>query len=210
MTIETLARHLYNKFQKEGIYEERRTFFSNKDYAIPCFEKSHAKKTLSKVTVSELVRDCQVNRNTFYYHFSDIYDLFKWTLDQEAVEVVRNINLIENTEEAMRFVLKYVDTNRHIINSAYDSMGHQEMKRFLYSDFIGIVRHTIDEGEKNLQVSVNSDFKDFMTMFYTIALVSILLDWLNLNDTSQEERLIQDALFILRTTIPQLLILKAE
>ena len=33
------------------------------------------KKTLSKITVSELITECNVNRKTFYYHFKDIYDL---------------------------------------------------------------------------------------------------------------------------------------
>lgn len=47
-------------------------------------------KTLSKITVSEIIQTCRVNRKTFYYHFQDIYELLKWTLEQEAVEVVKN------------------------------------------------------------------------------------------------------------------------
>ena len=39
---------------------------------------------LSKVTVSALFDDIGFNRNTFYYHFRDIYDLLHWTLEQEA------------------------------------------------------------------------------------------------------------------------------
>ena len=32
-------------------------------------------KTLDKITVVDLAEDCGVNRQTFYYHFQDIYDL---------------------------------------------------------------------------------------------------------------------------------------
>ena len=39
------------------------------------------KKPLSKITVSEIIADCNVNRRTFYYHFDDIYALLKWVLD---------------------------------------------------------------------------------------------------------------------------------
>ena len=35
------------------------------------------KKPLSKITVSEIIADCGVNRKTFYYHFEDIYALLK-------------------------------------------------------------------------------------------------------------------------------------
>lgn len=34
-------------------------------------------KPLDKVTVSDLTEDCGVNRQTFYYHFKDIYDLIE-------------------------------------------------------------------------------------------------------------------------------------
>ena len=52
------------------------------------------KKPLSKITINEIVQDCGLNRNSFYYHFEDIYALFKWMLEQEAVEVVKQFDLV--------------------------------------------------------------------------------------------------------------------
>ena len=60
-------------------------------------------KPFSKITVSEITRDCGVNRKTFYYHFEDVYDLLKWMLEQEAIEVVKNFDLFVNLEEAITF-----------------------------------------------------------------------------------------------------------
>ena len=37
-------------------------------------------KTFSKITVSELIRHCNITRKTFYYHFEDIYGLLKCML----------------------------------------------------------------------------------------------------------------------------------
>ena len=36
------------------------------------------KATLNQITVKDVVTDCGVNRQTFYYHFQDIYDLVEW------------------------------------------------------------------------------------------------------------------------------------
>ena len=47
-------------------------------------EKLLAKKPLDKITVIDIVEDCEVNRQTFYYHFRDIYDLLEWTLLNET------------------------------------------------------------------------------------------------------------------------------
>ena len=40
-------------------------------------KKVMAKKPLRKITVTEIVNDCNVNRKTFYYHFEDIFALLK-------------------------------------------------------------------------------------------------------------------------------------
>ena len=42
------------------------------------------KKTLNKITVRDITDDCGVNRQTFYYHFHDVYDLVEWIFTQEA------------------------------------------------------------------------------------------------------------------------------
>lgn len=53
-------------------------------------KKAMETKKLSKITVSELIEECNMNRKTFYYHFKDIYDLLKWVLEEEAIDVVKN------------------------------------------------------------------------------------------------------------------------
>ena len=88
------------------------------------------KKPLSKITVSEIITDCGVNRKTFYYHFQDIYALLKWMLDEEAIEVVKQFDMLVDYREAILFVLDYVKKNKHLLCCAYDGMGRDEMKRF--------------------------------------------------------------------------------
>ena len=41
-------------------------------------KKLLSKKELSKITISNITDECGVNRQTFYYHFKDIYDLLEW------------------------------------------------------------------------------------------------------------------------------------
>ena len=42
---------------------------------IETFEKMLIEMPFDKITVSALVRRCEISSNTFYYHYSDIYDL---------------------------------------------------------------------------------------------------------------------------------------
>ena len=36
------------------------------------FMKLVDQRPISKITIKDIVEDCGVNRNTFYYHFADI------------------------------------------------------------------------------------------------------------------------------------------
>lgn len=86
-------------------------------------KKRMSHKTLSKITVSELVADCGLNRKTFYYHFEDIYALFKWMLEQETIEVVKQFDLLNDFHEVLQFAADYILNNHYMINAAYDNMG---------------------------------------------------------------------------------------
>ena len=49
-------------------------------------KKLLSKKELSKITISNITDDCGVNRQTFYYHFKDVYDLLEWIYLNEVIQ----------------------------------------------------------------------------------------------------------------------------
>jgi AcrR family transcriptional regulator len=146
-----------------------------------------------------------VNRKTFYYHFEDIYALLKWTLDQEAVEVVKQLVLMVDYREAILFVIDYVDTNKHILNCAYNSMGAGSLKRFFCADFIGILRTVVDNAEKNQSLHVSEDFKAFLSTMYAEALAGILVDWFRDKTSRDREKTLQYISLILKASLPRVI-----
>lgn len=172
-------------------------------------KKKMAQKPLSKITVSEIIADCGVNRKTFYYHFEDIYALLKWILEEEAIEVVKRFDLLVEPEEAITFVIDYVNANKHILCCAYDSMGREEMKRFFYADLIGVASSIIEGVEQELGISTPIHFKKLLIAFYTEAMVGMLVDYFQAPEKYDRESLVQDLLFILQNSIPNLLREKA-
>ena len=41
-------------------------------------------KNVKKLTVKDIVEECQITRQAFYYHFEDIPDLFRWMLERDT------------------------------------------------------------------------------------------------------------------------------
>ncbi len=169
-------------------------------------------KPFSKITVSELIKACNLNRKTFYYHFEDIYGLLKWMLEQEAIEVVKQFDLISDYEEAFNFVMDYVKNNAYFLNCIYDSVGRDELKRFFYQDFICITGKIIDDYEKSLHLSLSDSFRTFVINFYTEAIAGMVINiFQNYNSTEHtfeqcdNKQTVDYISVIIKTSLPALL-----
>ena len=162
-----------------------------------CMEK----KSLSKITVTDIVTDCGLNRKAFYYHFQDVPDLLKWTLEQEAVDVVKQFDLLNELEEALRFAVRYIRENSHMINCAYDSIGRDELKRFLNHDFQSIVMSIVEQIERKENVHSDPDAKKIICNFYTEGMAGELVDLLKSRDAAQDEKSIRCISLVVRTSL---------
>lgn len=169
-------------------------------------KKLLSQKTFSKITISDIIKDCDINRKTFYYHFEDIYALLHWMLEEEAVNVVKHFDLFHEYEDAILFVMDYIEQNKHILNCVYDdSMGHDAMKRFLYNDFIGLTDTIIRDVEKELDVCVDGRFRDFLAEFFANALAGILINWLKDRGRYSRQEVIDHISLIFKKSLPEIL-----
>lgn len=167
------------------------TSYNTKKLLAETLKELMRNKAFSKITVSEIIQTCGVNRKTFYYHFEDIYALLKWMFEEEAIEVIKQFDLLEHYEDAIRFGMNYVDKNDYIISCAYDAIGRDEMKRFFYADFVGVVTSVIDAAAARLEKPVDPDFKEYVAKFYTEAISGMLIDWAKEKDKRDREKTIQ-------------------
>ena len=163
------------------------------------------KKPFSKITVTEIITDCGVNRKTFYYHFQDIYALLKWMVKQDAVEVVKNFDPVADFEEAISFVMNYVEENNHLITCAYDSIGHDVVKSFFYSDFIALMGSFIEAKEKKLNMRFDEKYRAFLSKFYTEALSGMLMDWIRDRECVDKDVVIEHISKTLTTSLTSLI-----
>ena len=173
-------------------------------------KKQMMHKAFSKITVSELILDCNMNRKTFYYHFQDIYDLLKWMLEQETFDVVRKFDLMKNEQEIFHFTFDYVEQNAFILNCIYDSIGRDELKRFFYQDFIGVVESSVRNAESTMNLILPDEFRRFMCTFYTEGIAGLLIEMFQNPERFSREQLIDDMSTMLHHSIPSLITAKGQ
>ena len=59
-------------------------------------------RRLKKLTVKDIVERCNITRQTFYYHFEDIPDLFRWMIREYTNSIFREALSKGNTEDGLR------------------------------------------------------------------------------------------------------------
>ena len=85
---------------------------------------------LSEITVSLLCEKCHCHRQTFYYHYQDMYDLLA------AIFLTEDITGLETTKtvaEALDTIIHYCKKNFVFLRSAYASAASEFVDDFLYS-----------------------------------------------------------------------------
>ena len=70
------------------------------------------KKPLDQIRVRELTELCGLRRQSFYYHFKDVYDLFDWSVRQERELLLRRQDDFLTFQGAVWDLLDYTAEDR--------------------------------------------------------------------------------------------------
>ena len=90
-----------------------------------------AQKPIENITIHDLTEHCGIRRQTFYYHFEDVYDLLRWMFQEEAVALLQ--------------LFRYIEQNREVCLCALKSVGREHLKRFFEADIHAIIHRAVEE-----------------------------------------------------------------
>ena len=167
-------------------------------------KEAMAQKPLDKITISELTSACNIRRQSFYYHFEDIYDLLRWMFENEAISLLRQQEGALLWKEGLLQLFRYLKENRAVCLCALRSMGRDHIKRFFETDIYAIIHLTIEQLADEIGVHSHLDsFVDveMLTHFYVVALAGIMESWLLGEIDRTPEELIQFADTILNDQV---------
>ena len=149
--------------------------FNTKKALSNALKKRVEQMPFDKIKVSYLIKDCNITRSTFYYHFSDIYELLEWIFEFEAIIPLKELRNIDNFDEALSIFMDYLRLNSILFISAYNSMGRDIMHRSVLKN----IRQIVEKFTHLLSDKTIEDvYYDFIVDFYSRAYIALLLDWL--------------------------------
>lgn len=134
------------------------------------------KKSLDDITVKEIVESCEVNRQTFYYHFQDIYDLLGWFLEQEAKQALAGKYSAADWHQGLLNAFYYVQDNLKLIFHIFGSGGQALLAEHLNEMSQQIMYRVVESSCQDLEIAEHD--KHFIARFYKLAFAGLLLEWI--------------------------------
>ena len=128
-------------------------------------------KPLVKISIADIVDRCQMNRQSFYYHFRDKYDLVNWIFYTELITELQNSSNKDEYEE-LKNICRYLYDNRTFYINALKFTGQNS-----FYEYFGEVIYQLLKAAFNESFG-NSDQSDFNAMFYADALRACIFRWL--------------------------------
>ena len=150
-------------------------------------KKLLSKKPLDKITVSDITDDCEVNRQTFYYHFKDIYDLLEWIFTNEVIEEIDN-EIEENWQQKFIYIFEYVIQNKEFIKNVYSSGSKEYFLKFAYKQTNLLIINFIEKEYKDKKIKEEN--KKFIANFYKYGFVGVMEEWIETGMKEEPQKIV--------------------
>lgn len=88
-------------------------------------------KSLDQIRVRELTDLCGIRRQSFYYHFPDVYQLFDWSLQQEQAWLLERQTLFLTWQQAVEDLLAHMARQRSYYLALLETRGRAAFQEAL-------------------------------------------------------------------------------
>lgn len=117
------------------------------------FMRIAAKKPIGKITVRDIVDDCGVNRNTFYYYFSDVYGLLEEILVRETEKAIARGRETGHPADGCIAIVEWIREHREAFRNIYNTIGRDSVEYAMSKPLDGVMEAHVRRQAEGLAVS---------------------------------------------------------
>jgi AcrR family transcriptional regulator len=151
-------------------------------------------KNVKKLTVKDIVEECNITRQAFYYHFEDIPALFRWILEKDTERLFNEVRAQADPEQGLRYFFKMAVNVAPYVRRGMESGYRYELEHMLTQYLYRFFEKVIEE-ENLYQGSSYYEIRLIMR-YHSQAVMGILREWTE-EDTKNLDRIVHEVYLLM-------------
>lgn len=140
------------------------------------FVKLLNEKPLNQITIRDIVDDCGVNRNTFYYYFQDLPQLVESIVEEDAQRIIREYPTVESIEDCLNAIISFALENRKAVMHIYHAINRDIYEQYQWR----VCEHTMTAYVDRILAgrSVTEQDRSLVIEYLKCVSFGLLMGWL--------------------------------
>ena len=140
-----------------------------------CALKMAEKYPVNRITVRAIVAECEITRNTFYYHYTDITALVEEIMMSMVDELIEKFPTVDTLDQGIEVAAEFVLDNKNAVMHIYHSVQRPIYERCLMK----LCRHVSEElVSSNLSAEkVSDEERELLISYYKCTAFGFIMDW---------------------------------
>ena len=168
-------------------------------------KKLLSKKNLDKITVKDIIADCGVNRQTFYYHFHDIYALTEWALRDDVENLFGETTDYSDWGDRICVLMAFLQENRTVVRNIYYSVSHKTIADCIRRILSPYVFRLVQVQAEEMNPEAPEDDMEYVTKILTLSAEGIITEWIDNGQNQVTEELLRKFRSAIRGNVPLML-----
>jgi probable dihydroxyacetone kinase regulator len=159
-----------------------------------------------QISVTLIMQQAQLRRQTFYEYFQDKYDLLAWIFNAEAgTDLEESVNY-EHWTSSLLDLLNYLETNRAYYRNALAISEQNSFDQYFLAHTKQLTDIIVRDLLKTKNIPLTGEYISFLREYFSRAVVSVIVDWLQDDQPTSPQYLSHQLQTVIEDTISGFLI----
>ena len=132
-------------------------------------------KKVKKLTVKDIVEECQITRQAFYYHFEGIPDLIQWSMKQGTRRLLEESREQGGAEAALKYLFVFAINAMPEVRKGIESNYGKELEQTLVQGAYELFESIVEE--ENLYQNYSRQELKLILRYHSRAILGLFQDW---------------------------------
>jgi len=149
------------------------------------FLKLILERPYNEITVKDIVNECGINRNSFYYHYQDMVDLIEDIAKENCDAIIEKYPTPSSFEDCLNAAMDFACDNRKALYHIYKSVDRSIFERYLWKliDY-GVTRYLETAFPKE---EINDQDKNILLIHFCCQCFGQIIYWME-NGMKDDQR----------------------